>query len=212
MNDGTANMYGGAITPQRQTFFNHVFSMSDTSKGEILNVIQYSIMGIIPVVLLNKLIQKMSPDVDLDRSSLEIVLEIVGQLIVMFCGVIFIHRMITFIPTYSEYKYEELNLTSVILAFLILILSIQTKLGLKVNILVERLSELWNGPKQEYKKKRKQYQEELQTDTIIPQHIMQEQTQTQPVHRQQQQQMQQEQPQSQPVAANNIFGGFGSLF
>jgi hypothetical protein len=37
-------------------------------------------------------------------------------------------------------------LTGVILGFLIIVLSIQTKLGIKVNILVDRLGELWNGP------------------------------------------------------------------
>jgi hypothetical protein len=39
-----------------------------------------------------------------------------------------------------------LVLTNVILAFLIIVLSIQTKLGIKVNILFDRINELWNGP------------------------------------------------------------------
>ena len=63
----------------------------------------------------------------------------------MFCGVILIHRVINYVPTYSGFKYESLNLTNVILAFLIIVLSIQTKLGIKVNILVDRALELWNG-------------------------------------------------------------------
>jgi hypothetical protein len=53
--------------------------------------------------------------------------------------------MITFMPTYSEFKYESLSLTNVILAFLVLVLSIQTKLGIKVNILYDRVLDLWNG-------------------------------------------------------------------
>jgi hypothetical protein len=64
----------------------------------------------------------------------------------MFCGVIVIHRMITYFPTYSGFKYESLTLTNMILGFLIIVLSIQTKLGIKVNILVDRALELWNGP------------------------------------------------------------------
>jgi len=63
----------------------------------------------------------------------------------MFCGIIIIHRVITYFPTYSGFKYDHLTLTSVIIAFLIIVLSIQTKMGLKVNILFDRLSELWNG-------------------------------------------------------------------
>jgi hypothetical protein len=45
-----------------------------------------------------------------------------------------------------------LSLTNVILAFLVIVLSIQTKLGIKVNILVDRASELWNGPSDDKKK------------------------------------------------------------
>lgn len=129
----------------RRTFFNHVFSTTEEGKAELLNVIQYSILAIIPIVILNKLVQRFVPEADSDKSSLELVFEIIVQMIIMFCGIILIHRIITYIPTYSGFKYEHLTLTNVILAFLIIVLSIQTKLGLKVNILVDRLDELWNG-------------------------------------------------------------------
>ena len=129
----------------KKTFFNHVFSMTEEGKSEILNVIQYSLMGVVPIVILNKLIQRFIPEADAEKSSLELFVEILIQLIVMFCGIIFIHRLITYFPTYSGFKYENLVLTNVILAFLILVLSIQTKLGIKVNILVDRVNELWNG-------------------------------------------------------------------
>lgn len=129
----------------KKTFLNHVFSTTEESKAEVLNVVQYSIMGVIPVVILNKLIQRFIPEADNDKSSLEVLVEIFIQLIVMFCGIIVVHRMITYFPTYSGFKYEQMTLTNVILAFLILVLSIQTKLGIKVNILVDRAYELWEG-------------------------------------------------------------------
>jgi len=130
----------------KKTFLNHVFSSTEEGKAEFLNVIQYSIYAVIPIVLLNKSIQRFIPEADTDKSSLEILAEIFIQLIVMFCGIIIIHRVITYFPTYSGFKYEHLTLTNVILAFLIIVLSIQTKLGIKVNIIVDRLAELWNGP------------------------------------------------------------------
>jgi len=129
----------------RKTFLNHVFSMTDEGKAEMFNVVQYAIMGVVPIVILNKLIQRFIPEADTDRSSLEILVEILIQIVVMFCGIIIVHRVITYFPTYSGFKYDQLILTNVILAFLILVLSIQTKLGLKVNILYDRLGELWNG-------------------------------------------------------------------
>lgn len=130
----------------RNTFLSHVFSSTEEGKAEILNVIQYSTMGVVPIVILNKLIQRFIPEADPDKSTLELLVEIFIQLIVMFCGIIIIHRAIIYAPTYSGFKYESLTLTNVILAFLIIVLSIQTKLGMKVNILVDRALELWNGP------------------------------------------------------------------
>lgn len=129
----------------KKTFFSSVFSTTEESKAEILNVIQYSVMGVIPIVVLNKLIQRFIPEADADKSSLELLAEIFIQLIIMFCGIIVIHRVITYFPPYSGFKYDNLILTNVILAFLIIVLSIQTKLGIKVNVLVDRIVDLWNG-------------------------------------------------------------------
>jgi hypothetical protein len=136
----------------KKTFLSHVFSTTEEGKAEILNVVQYSLMGVVPVVILNKLIQRFIPEADPDKSSLELLAEIFIQLVVMFCGIIVIHRIITYFPTYSGFKYENLLLTNVILAFLIIVLSIQTKLGIKVNILVDRVYELWNGTDAKEKK------------------------------------------------------------
>jgi hypothetical protein len=132
-----------------KTLLSHVFNTTEEGKAEILNVIQYAGLGVIPIVILNKLIQKFIPEADSEKSTLELLVEICIQLIIMFCGIIVIHRSITYIPTYSGFKYDNLILTNVILAFLVIVLSIQTKLGIKVNILVDRVNELWNGPSPE---------------------------------------------------------------
>lgn len=140
-----SDVFSATTEGNKKTFINHVFVTTEEGKAELLNVVQYSSIGILPIIILNKLIQRFSPDVDDEKSSLEIVVEVLIQLIVMFCGIVFIHRIITYFPTYSGFKYEELVLTNVILAFLIIVLSIQTKLGLKVSILTERVQSLWDG-------------------------------------------------------------------
>ena len=63
-----------------------------------------------------------------------------------------IHRIITYIPTYSGDKYPEFHVIFIILAVLMITMSLQTKLGEKISILVDRLFELWNG-KQDNKNK-----------------------------------------------------------
>lgn len=143
---------GGKVGDEK-TFFTHVFDMSRESNGEIMNVSQYALLGIIPILVLNKLIQRFSPEADPDSSSIELLVEIILQVIVMFVGIILVHRIITYIPTYSGFRYEHLTLTNVVLAFLMIVLSLQTKLGIKVNILYDRLLDLWNGSSPSNEKK-----------------------------------------------------------
>lgn len=128
-------------------FIKHVFNFNDDSKSEIMNIIQYAVLALIPVVVLNKLMQKYVPEADEDSSSIQILLEVLGQIIVMFLGILLIHRIITYVPTYSGAKYMDFSVTNIILAMLVIILSLQTKLGEKVSILVDRLMDLWEGPK-----------------------------------------------------------------
>jgi hypothetical protein len=133
------------IKDSKKTFMTHVFSNTEEDKGELLNVSQYALMGLVPIVALNKTIQRFIPEADPDKSTIELLAEIIIQIVVIFVGVVFIHRIITFFPTYSGFKYENLVLTNVILAFLVIVLSIQSKVGTKVNIVVDRLNDLWNG-------------------------------------------------------------------
>ena len=45
-------------------FFKHVLNFDEDSKSDMLNVIQYSIISIIPIVILNKSMQKYVPEAD----------------------------------------------------------------------------------------------------------------------------------------------------
>jgi len=128
-----------------KNFFKHVFNFDDDSKSDILNIIQYALIAIIPVVILNKTIGKYVPEADDKKGSLEITSEILIQVIVTFIGLLIIHRIITFIPTYSSINYPEFNIVYIILAVLMITMSLQTKIGEKVTILVDRVVELWEG-------------------------------------------------------------------
>ena len=141
-------------TSGKQGFFRHVFNFDEDSKAEMLNIIQYAVLALIPVVILNKLMQRFVPEADEDKGSIEITAEVLAQVIVMFLVILIIHRIITFIPTYSGEKYTGFSVTNIILAMLVIILSLQTKLGEKVSILVDRIIELWEGPKDTKKGKK----------------------------------------------------------
>jgi hypothetical protein len=135
------------INSGKSGFFKHVFNFDEESKAEMLNIVQYSVLALIPVVLINKIMQRFVPEADEEKGSLEITSEILAQVIVMFLVILLIHRIITYIPTYSGEKYASFSVTNIILSMLVIILSLQTKLGEKVSILVDRVMELWEGPK-----------------------------------------------------------------
>jgi len=134
-------------TGGKQGFFKHVFNFNEESKSEMLNIVQYAILALIPIIILNKLTQRFIPEADDEKGSIEIIAEVLAQVISLFLFILIIHRIITFIPTYSGEKYADFSVTNIIIAVLVIILSLQTKLGEKVSILVDRLMDLWNGPK-----------------------------------------------------------------
>ena len=138
-----------------KNFFKYVFNFNDESKSETLNILQYALIAIIPVVLLNKTMSKYIPEVDENKGSLEVLAEIIVQISVMFTGILIIHRMITFVPTYSGVKYPDFNVVWIVLAVLMITLSLQTRLGEKVSVLFDRVVELWEGSRSDIKPKKK---------------------------------------------------------
>ena len=139
----------------KPNFFKHVFRFDNDGKAELLNIIQYSLIAIIPVVILNKLMQKFVPEPDDEKGNVEILAEIIIQVIFIFVGLLIIHRTITYVPTYSGINYPDFSVIFIILAVLMIVMSLQTKLGDKVSIIVERISDLWNGNSNEKPDKKK---------------------------------------------------------
>lgn len=137
-------------------FFKHVFNFDDDSKSEILNTLQYILLAIIPVVILTKTIGKYVPEADNKKGSVEVVAEILIQVVVTFLGLLLVHRIITYVPTYSNTKYPDFHIIFIVLAMLMITMSLQTKLGEKVSIIVERISELWNGKTEDPNPKKNQ--------------------------------------------------------
>jgi hypothetical protein len=140
---------------ENKNFIKHVFNFEDDSKSEILNILQYALIALIPVVLLNKTMAKYVPEVDENKGSLEVFAEIILQVTIMFIGLLLIHRMITFFPTYSGVRYPEFNIVFIILSVLMITLSLQTRLGEKVSVLFDRVVELWDGSSKDKKPKKK---------------------------------------------------------
>ena len=137
----------GGESKSTKSFIKHVFNFEEEGKAEFLNVIQYALLAIIPIIILNKTMQKFVPEADDQKGSFEILAEVVIQIVCIFIGLLLVHRMVTYIPTYSGMLYPEFNIIFIILAVLMITMSLQTKLGDKISIITDRIVELWEGKK-----------------------------------------------------------------
>ena len=126
-------------------FIKAVFPFDEDQKGLLLNIIQYSVLAIIPIVILLKLIKNYIPEAEDDKGSLVILVEVIGQVVVMFMALYFIHKIIDYIPTYSGFKYGDVNVFNIIPALLLISITMQTKLGEKIQILTDRAWDLYDG-------------------------------------------------------------------
>jgi len=133
-------------------FINHVFNFDNETKTEALNIGQYLLLAIIPMGFYNYMVDSVIPEIDESKSNLEILAEVVGQLTLILAGMFFIHRLITFVPTYSGRAMGDMNLFSIILLILLVLYESHTKVGEKTKILLNRVKEMWDGKKQETKK------------------------------------------------------------
>lgn len=121
------------------SFVKYVFNFDDDNKAEMFNLFQYSFLAIIPLVLVLKAVQQYVPEEDEKKGSVEITAECLTQILFVLVSFWLTHKIVTFVPTYSKVDYKEVNLLVPMIPFLFLLLTMQTKLGAKINILVERL-------------------------------------------------------------------------
>lgn len=136
---------GGLSTPNKISIWNHMFRFDTDDRDEVMNTLQYVFLALIPVVIMNKIMGHWVPAADERKSTVEIVLEVAMQILFIFAAKGFIHRLITYFPTYSGKPYPTVHLIRSALGFMILVLTLQSKLGDKINILAERFYELWHG-------------------------------------------------------------------
>lgn len=129
-------------------FFNYMFNLDEDTKATLMNMLQYMTFAIVPVVIILRLVKEYVPEDDDSKASFEIAIEVVLQLAVLFLGIWFIDRLIRFFPTFSKMAYGKTHELTFVVPLLVIMITMQTKLGAKINILVERATEVWSGQMQ----------------------------------------------------------------
>jgi len=124
---------------ESKSFFSYMFSLNPNEKNDLINMLQYSVLAIIPIVIVLKLMKKYIPSEDDKKASIEILIELVLQLIIIFASFWFIHKLIAFIPTYSKASYPHFNIIQLIIPITFILFSMNSSISEKATILLNRI-------------------------------------------------------------------------
>jgi hypothetical protein len=120
------------------SFVSYLTTISPVEKNELLNVFQYILLAVIPLVLFLKFMKEYIPPENPTKAGVEIATEVLIQLFLIFIVFWFIHKVILYIPTYSTVPYEKLNLIQLVLPVLFLLFCMKSSISEKMSILLER--------------------------------------------------------------------------
>ena len=136
-----------SVQDESMGFFNYVFNFDNENKMRIMNMLQYTLLAIIPILLILRGIKHLIPEDDDSKGSFEILAESIGQVILIMLSIWITNKIINYIPTYSGDDYPKFNEISFVLPFILLLATMQTKLGAKFNILIDRTMNFITGNK-----------------------------------------------------------------
>ena len=129
----------GGSTMKTPSFIEYISTITNSEKSQILNLLQYGGLTIVPILLILKCMKMYVPNVDGMKSTTEILIEVVLQLLVILVAFFFIHKLVVYVPTYSNVDYDKFSLLSGILPLFFLMFTLDTKISEKLNILLDRL-------------------------------------------------------------------------
>tara|TARA_Y100000389_G_C17470608_1_gene530251 strand:+ start:4431 stop:5129 length:699 start_codon:yes stop_codon:yes gene_type:complete len=143
---------------QKNTFVQHMFNFDEDTKTKLLNQSQYVVLAIIPVYIIGVIIETFIPDYDESKGNIEVFIEVILQVMLLIGLVHFTHNLITYIPTYSGKEYDDINFVTVILSIMFMYNNVDTKFSKKINLLKDRLNEMWGGKAQQVVEKKDETQ------------------------------------------------------
>ena len=111
------------------SFINYMFTMSDNEKDTILNIIQYTSLSIVPLIIIIKLMNVYLPKYNEHKGNIEILIEVILQLIFTIIFLWFINKFILYIPTYSKTTYENINIMNMILPIIFILFTLETNIN-----------------------------------------------------------------------------------
>ena len=206
-------------------FVEYITTVSSNEKAQMLNLLQYGGLALVPLLILLNVMKMYVPEEDPEKGTTELAIEVVVQLSVILLALFFIHKLILFVPTYSKVQYEGVNLLTIVLPLFFILLAIDTNVSHKLNTLFDRLLMLVGLKKEGYEGSPQQQEPNTSQGPLPPSHSTGIVTESStingqnptmmppnPMNTMPQQSVQMMEP-FQPMAANDSMGGgFGSAF
>lgn len=112
--------------------------MTDGEKVELINMFQYIILAIIPILLIVRLMKNYIPPASNIKGSVEIAVELIVQLVILVSFFFLIHKLILFIPTYTKQNYPSIQFFPILLPLLFILFTLDKNMGEKAQLLLER--------------------------------------------------------------------------
>ena len=128
------------VPAKSPNFFSHMLSLDSAAKAQLLNLVQYSAICVIPVVVLLKLVQHFLPEHDASKSNADLAMESIGQIAVIVVGIWFIDRFVRYFRTYSGTPYSPFSPTTFVAPLILIMVTMQSKLGQKMTALTNRVT------------------------------------------------------------------------
>ena len=120
------------------SFVSYMFSMTDGEKVELINMFQYIILAIIPIILIVRLMKNYIPPVSNTKGTVEIAVELIVQLVVLVSFFFLIHKLILFVPTYTKQNYPSIQFFPILLPLLFILFTLDKNVGEKAQLLLQR--------------------------------------------------------------------------
>lgn len=139
MGGGADDSSSPVSTSNHVSFVEYITSFTSKEKSQLLNLIQYGGLSVLPLLIILKLMKIYIPDEDPFKPTTEILFEIVIQMITIIVALFITHKIILYFPTYSNLDYDNFSLLSALLPLFFLMFTLDTKFSNKLNTLFDRL-------------------------------------------------------------------------
>lgn len=139
MTGGSADDSSDPVSTSHLSFVEYITSFTSKEKSQLLNLIQYGGLSVLPLLIILKLMKIYIPDEDPFKPTTEILFEIIIQIIIIIIALFMTHKIILYFPTYSNLNYDNFSLLSGLLPLFFLMFTLDTKFSNKLNTLFDRL-------------------------------------------------------------------------